>query len=196
MKKSFLLVILFLIPVALILFLKFFGVSHFNVQVYYQDEKPSASCGDVNLPYSVNGDLPGIKSKKNLLVYSFLNTNQNKALFVSELIRLKDKFHDTDEIAFVLLVDSSKVEDIDPTGELNISGSEWEVHRLNKAIFSDIYTCDFFLPHTTEEGDTANTVLLDDGKRIRGYYDLYTREETDRLSGEIKILTREKDLSE
>ena len=49
---------------------------------------------------------------------------------------------------------------------------------------NEIFTCDLFLqkPWTT--------VLLDDQRRIRGYYDPTSREEVDRLIVELKILLK------
>jgi hypothetical protein len=49
----------------------------------------------------------------------------------------------------------------------------------------EIYSCDLFLrkPWTA--------VLLDDQRRIRGYYDPKTREEVDRLLVEMKILLKQ-----
>lgn len=47
---------------------------------------------------------------------------------------------------------------------------------------NEVYACDLFLqtPWTT--------VLLDDQRRIRGYYDPKTRDEVDRMIVELKIL--------
>jgi hypothetical protein len=49
---------------------------------------------------------------------------------------------------------------------------------------NEIFTCDLLLqkPWTT--------VLLDDQRRIRGYYDPTSREEVDRLIVELKILLK------
>lgn len=52
------------------------------------------------------------------------------------------------------------------------------------AYLDELYTCDLLLqlPWTT--------VLLDDQRRIRGYYDPQSREEVDRLIVELKILLK------
>ena len=48
----------------------------------------------------------------------------------------------------------------------------------------EFLTCDLLLRKP------STTVLLDDQRRIRGYYDLQTREEFDRLEVELKILLK------
>lgn len=51
--------------------------------------------------------------------------------------------------------------------------------------WEEIYACDFFLKKPW------SALLLDDQRRIRGYYDLNSREEIDRLIVELKILLKQ-----
>lgn len=69
-------------------------------------------------------------------------------------------------------------------GELN---QDLQTVFLSEVVQSpdQIYSCDLFLQAPW------NTVLLDNQRRIRGYYDLSSREEVDRLIVELKILLKQ-----
>ena len=94
------------------------------------------------------------------------------------------KTHHTMLVSFSPMADESRLrlnEKFKPT-VLQIVNIEEDRY---KNLETNLKQCIFLVP------DEFNTVLVDDKKRIRGYFQLNNREETDRLIVELAILLQE-----
>jgi len=156
-----------LIPIAIFLFLKFFGDNRFDIPVYYEDGKPDhfkecradqkegqyyvQTTGDIQLPATFLF-LEGDKSFSGLDVSNIHN-------------RLKESVGPINHVVFS--IDSTE----------GISQSKY----LDSSAFVQQMRCNFVT-------DTVNQfILVDSERKIRGYYNT-DREEVDRLIVELKIL--------
>ncbi len=157
-RKNILLSVALLLPVAVFVFLKFFGKNKFDIPVFHQDRIEIT--GDCNQNYSVPYRVP-----------------------VEILSGLNCVIGDPSVIVFSDLVGESK----------SRLEKEIEAKKLNLIVAKGLVpeeelrnlSCVFILPPET------NAVLVDGEQRIRGYYKLNDRDETDRLLVELKILFNE-----
>jgi hypothetical protein len=162
LKKPVYLLLAFLLPILIFIFLKFAGKNEFTIPVYYDQEavKPDPGCDfSYSKPYKLQG-WNGIANKDrrdaNVLVFP------QDDLDISDLsARLKSEMED---------------EQIVVNDACQLAGDDAICERWRK--------CVFFAK------DPYQTVLFDKEGRIRGYYDLTLREEEDRLRVELKILLK------
>ena len=154
--KRIILFFAFVFPIAIFIFLRYFGKNEFTIPVYYEEGVSTfpQGCSGISetTPFKVSEatlNSLGWKGKAVLII------NDTAREIRKNLSKLMEDFEKDKLESIVLPPDTSS-----PTK----------------------YRCEFLL----ELPWTA--VLLDDQRRIRGYYTPDTREELDRLSVELKIL--------
>lgn len=164
-KKIVYLFIALLLPIAVFLFLKFFGKNEFAVTPLFQSEKelPSGNCAySYDVPYTIPDSvfsLLRIQSRSELVVVIFAAASAGE-----EDDRLVNRVQDGflyDPVEFRWISEDT-------------SAVRWDLIRR----------CVFLLP------DGINVVALDRKGRIRGQYDGHSLEEMDRLTVELKVILR------
>lgn len=160
-RKIFYLVAALALPIAIFLFLKFFGKNEFSVEPLYQEYIPSTGCRYAyDLPYvvpdSVRAMMPAGAA---VAVVTF--PGKEKTDEAEKLIkRLKSLFPE-DPVSF---------------------------HKMDETISGDGYDvlreCVFFLSEDT------SVALIDSDGRIRGQYASTSMEDVDRMIVELKIILR------
>lgn len=159
-RKIFYLIAALAFPIAIFLFLKFFGRNEFAVEPLYQTSLPSTACDyNYTLPYVVPDSVLTalIPAETGLAVVIFMG--KEKSAEADRLIRRLASLFGEDSVSFHAMDES-------------IVGSKYGTLR----------ECVFFLTQSM-------SVALIDGKgRIRGQYDAASMEEADRLIVEMKII--------
>lgn len=160
-KKGFYLAIALCLPVFIFMFLRFFGKNQFNIPVYYQN-------GVADIASECGGDY-------------------TKSYYVPDsVIGLAGQGESTR--ATLVLLDSS------PQLETNLKRLWNDFEKSEVAILNlENYSPQRLLKWKRcvlmlEEPWTV--VLVDEQKRIRGYYNPVSLEETDRMLVELKILLK------
>jgi len=150
-----------LLPILLTFFLKYFGKSEFNIPVYYEAGiKPDTLSATCRYQYAAPYKIA------DSVIRNLSSKNASKAIIITidSTTETKKNFERIDE---------------------ELVSREYDFVVLkNDSSFDRLKSCIFFLekPWTT--------MLIDNQNRIRGYYAPATREETDRLIVELKILLK------
>ena len=201
LKKTTLLLLVLVLPVAIYLFLKGFGQNQYEVSVYHLMDPEG--CGDVARTFIV----PANKTNKDsslgkmdsdgFKVINFLtdsSVNNQFSLYVLNLTRAYDAFFDSRDVYFISLVtpilDSEKaIEKFNRERDKTLSDSEkWLINdSMDLKAYKAFLKCGLGLE--SDKKDPAHTIVLVDKKnRVRGYYDGLSNEDTERLILEIRIL--------
>jgi len=182
MKKPILLFLALGLPVAVFVFLKFFGKNEFAVPVLFGDGIATpVGCESFryDIPYSIPDTILakfGWSSSDSISLVVFSGTTNAEQQEQSiQLNRIFTEFP-TDNFKVILISETNRTEQ-----------SELEnvrVIRPHGQHDSSVKSCVFLLKQSD------NTVLLDSKKRMRGQYNTANREEVDRLIMEIKIMLK------
>lgn len=193
MKKASVLILTFLIPVLIAVFLKFFSVNHFELRVLYQDDVPVVpGCPQVDAPYVIDDQMRFIDADS-ADVFPFAGTSLkvvgviDEESLVTEVNMISDAFFDVPEATVFVFTEGMDI-------------SDWKVPLADNATLvsypdgnlNDLKRCVFLLD--AAGGD--NALLVDEVNRIRGYYNLKIGQEVDSLIIETKILLREMQLED
>jgi hypothetical protein len=173
--KAVLLVLAFVLPVSIFLFLKFFGRNEFAVEPLYIRELPETAGRDCSyghaLPYSV---------PENILTQLSWTRADSLTLFCirdgdqpAVLKRLLEAFDRP--LVHTVLVGSDSSAKTDP-GVTAAQATAESLDHWKK--------CFFFMEEPND------LFLVDNQRRIRGYYQLANREEVDRLVVELSIILK------
>jgi len=195
MKKALFLFIAVMFPIVVILFLRIFGESEYEIPVYYDDSVLQlVGCEEAALPYHFVPEYNINPRQRHATVLALVPDADSLSSYVTELFRLNDKFPEDDD-AHILIAIKGKglLNKIAEVAEYDLQQNNMDFIELTKEEFENLYRCKLFLPQGTEDAGEANTVLIDKQSRIRGYYNLLRRTETDRLSAETKILLQSYD---
>ena len=163
-RKIIFLFLALLLPVLIFVFLKYFGKNEFNIPIYYQTSfyKADKHCTDsIAIPYQIPSNCPVVI--EGVTVVSFNEATDN-ALF--QLTRIRSSFRDKLNVKNIVLGKDASAEDRTV---------------LDTAMYT-LAKCHFMI-----HGDST-TVLVDGKRRIRGYYDIQSLKDVDRLIMEVKIL--------
>jgi hypothetical protein len=159
-RKIVFLFIALLLPILIFLFLKRFGKNQFEIPVYY-----TMSADSLNTICHTHYSSPYAVPDSSLNALSWTNKKAMIVVFGTsvdkELNRIPDTF-DKGDFEIILVQDKIK------------QTSAYQ--RINKCVF-------FITP-------PKDIVLVDQKKRIRGYYGV-SRDEIDRLIVELKILLKQ-----
>jgi len=186
--KSIFLVLIILLPVAIFIFLKSFGSNQFDIPIYYQQgvvDTLENNCGRGNAaPYLVHTKPAAQIVHK---IYHFEKEVTTDLQFrLQELERIQNAIGKNNGVLLFSFLNSPNItkrafERFDD--RVSYDPSFWSVRPVDAATYDVFKNCELVM------NDADNrVVLVDKEERIRGYYDISDREETDRLIVELKIL--------
>lgn len=206
-QKIGLLLLLLAIPVFFVLFFELFSTSHYAVPVYYENGIDSLQqCEPTNNVHQVNYSQEQIgitpltetlsATDKLTVVYSLpLDCDIHCQLLLEELSRLQNIFDPETLLRFLFITENS-------TGSEKLIAETFDQNRLEwlllggtEADIPSFLQCELLLPRSTIPIEET-IVLVDEERRIRGYYQGTSTEEVDRLIAEIKILLYSRDVNE
>lgn len=209
--KTGILLLILAIPVLIYLFLQGFGSNQFDIPVYYEEGvySSNADCafseGQHYIPsFSlINQDHNTITDEAlagHITVVDFFFTSCPDIcpIMTSELSRVASAFRKEDNFKILSFL-------VDPTydspevlkhyaANYGANEEQWQFVTGDKKAIYSLARCGFILP--VQDGDggkgdfihSEKLVLVDQNKRIRGYYDGTDREDVDRLIIETGIL--------
>jgi protein SCO1/2 len=193
-----------LVPIAIYLFLRFFGHNQFDIPIYYSEGIPadSAVCVQSNLSHFV--DLSRVSNDPNANE-NLLSGKLSVIALLPEIEKdLEERTHklsriasalDDKEIFQIVMIEQNAI-DNNRQGKENLMIES----GIFKTIQSDIEKmkkfaiCQLVILNFNDENMNGNDriVLIDDLRRIRGYYRIDDFDDMDRLILEVKILTNER----
>jgi len=190
-KKGIFLFLLILLPIIIFLFLKGFGRNEFVIPVYYEQglgDSLSTPCLDrAKQQYYVNS--PFVSEGK-IQVIHFERVDGPLTLFrLEELERVQDVFSDDAEVELVTSVNgtSMTLQDIqDYDQRIYFAENFWKRQELDSTAWAKLKYCGMAMSNLDNR-----VILVDKQNRIRGYYNITERDETDRLILELRILKTE-----
>ncbi len=176
-KQLIILSLAFILPISIFIFLKTLGKNEFAVEPFHQEGviTVSAECGpDYKTPYTVpSAVLKDLLWDENDSLSLYMLVDKDQVL--AEVVRRLAATNTPNELSMsTLTVDSAKVREI--------AG----VTKLVRDVVSleQISDCFFIMEKN------KNAILLDNKRRVRGYYNVSDREEVDRLAVEITIILK------
>lgn len=176
-KQTIILLTAFVLPIGIFVFLKTMGKNEFAVEPLHQtgEMQVSTECGVVYqtpyvVPQHVLTDLRW-SNQDSLTLYVFDNIEFDEKAVT---IKLRETNAHPELQLHMILRDSL----------VAIAGQDQDPIIRDAVSIEQLQECFFIL-----EKD-RNAVLVDKRQRIRGYYDLSSREEVDRLALEIKIILK------
>lgn len=160
-RKIFYLAAALALPVAIFLFLKFFGKNEFAVEPLYQTSVPSAGCDYAyQVPYVVPDSIRAMLSPGAMLGVVVFQDGE-KSSTADRLIKRLEALFPGDPVSY---------------------------HKVGENVSTDGFTtlreCVFFL------ADNASVTIVDRDGRIRGQYEGASMEDVDRMIVEMKIMLR------
>ena len=190
-KKGIFLFLLIVLPVIIFLFLKRFGRNEFTIPVYYEQglgDSLSTPCLDrTREQYIIES--PFVNEDK-LKVIHFERVDGPLTLFrLEELERVQDVFGEDPEVELVTSVNEitmSLQEVEDYKNRIQFFDGFWKRQALDSVDWANLKYCDMAMSNLDNR-----VILVDKQNRIRGYYNITEREETDRLILELRILKTE-----
>lgn len=192
-KKSAFLFLLIALPVIIFLFLKFFGRNEFTIPVYYQKglgDSLSTPCLDKSRQQYIVKNAQVNQGKINIVHFERLDGPVLKTR-LEELERVQDVFFNDAEIELTTYLNGSSIATKDITDynrRIRFIDDFWKINQLDSLAWADLKYCGMAMSNLDNR-----VVLVDKQNRIRGYYNIIEREETDRLILELRILKTEED---
>jgi hypothetical protein len=111
---------------------------------------------------------------------------------LEELERVQDRFFSEENVKLISFINGATMSVTDVTDfdqRIQFMDSFWQLNELDSASWSKFKYCDMIMSNLDNR-----VVLVDSKDRIRGYYNILERSETDRLINEIGILLTNKEL--
>lgn len=187
-KKAGLLFLVIVLPALIFLFLKAFGRNEFTIPVYYEQgltDSLATSCLDrTKQQYVVNNALIKVGGLK-VVHFERLDGPVLKTR-LEELERVQDVFFDSPDISLVTYLNGSSIAKKDITDydkRIQFIDQFWKVNELDSTGWANLKYCSVAMSNLDNR-----VVLIDEENKIRGYYNILEREETDRLILELRIL--------
>ncbi|GAB3169907.1 SCO family protein [Telluribacter humicola] len=210
-RKAGLLIILLAVPAFIFVFLKLFGINHYDLPTFHPVRDPTtgevALNGSDTVYYTINGlklsdvrtgeafteaNLRGKFSVVHLLPAECGDTCQ-KAL--AQLSRVHDLTQTIPQLQVISIKETGnatpeldsllKQNGANPNSWIVVSGNPEEVSKAA----GEVLRLNVNIPEGMQTISLSNRLILIDGNRyIRGYYDAREIDEVDRLMAEIKVL--------
>lgn len=190
--KAIFLFLLLLLPVLIYMFLQGFGKNQFAIPVYFERGLTGQHDGclqtNPETPYTLDDQLIdtllGNSYQNNVIVYEI--GNQNSGPLKNNLYTFLEKYKDK---SFVKLVSLRSEND---TSVSFSSYQSWLRYNLPDSNLLTFGRCILQLKMNSHLMADSGLVLVDQKRRIRGYYDPLKLKEIDRLNTELYILLTEK----
>lgn len=188
-KKGIYLFLLILLPALIFLFLKGFGENKFQIPIYYSngigDTLRQVTCLERNTDqYIVKS--PELEMGITKVVHFERMDGPVLKTRLEELEKVQDVFYNNPDIQMMSYLNQASIQTDAITGynqRVTFMDQFWHFKELDSTSWSNLKYCDMVM------SDLDNRVVLVDAKnRIRGYYNIMEREETDRLILELRIL--------
>lgn len=187
-KKGVFLFLLIALPVLIFLFLKFFGRNEFTIPVYYEegitDSLATPCLEQTNIQYVVKNNL--IEMGEIDIVHFERMDGPVLKTRLEELERVQDVFASDESIKLKTFLNQETIKATDITDydqRILFNENFWKINALDSSAWSHLKMCDMVMSELDNR-----VVLIDKENRIRGYYNILEREETDRLILELRIL--------
>ncbi|MFT6214419.1 MAG: hypothetical protein ACJAS3_000812 [Roseivirga sp.] len=187
--KGIYLFLLILLPVIIFLFLKAFGNNRFDIPILYAngigDTLTNVNCFDrTNSQYYVQA--PFIEKGVVKVVQFESQDGPVLKTRLEELEKVQDIFYKNPKIQMFTFLNASSLRTSSISNynkRVAFLDEFWNFEELDSVAWSSLRQCDLVLTPLDNR-----VVLIDEENRIRGYYNIMEREETDRLVLELRIL--------
>jgi len=187
-KKAVFLFLLIGLPAVIFIFLKIFGRNEFTIPVYYEqgltDSLPTSCLDRTPQQYLVkNENVPTTGLK--VIHFERLDGPVLKTR-LEALERVQDVFYDDSSISLTTYLNGSSIDKKDITDydkRIQFLDQFWKINQLDSTNWADLKYCTMAMSNLDNR-----VVLVDEENKIRGYYNILEREETDRLILELRIL--------
>jgi len=201
MKKAFILAILLSLPVAVFLFLKFYGENTYEVPVYHVSEHQE--CGDsgvlqnVHMVVSGNGLVHLTSHASNAFrVIALVDEHIQPVTdqHVMQLARVYDVFFESGDVQLLSIaapsISHSYLDEYLQAMDRHVADkSYWNLGYVKEDNdYMALLACALGLQG---RDDKTDLVLMDGDGKIRGYYNSLDEEETERLILELRILKKQ-----
>ena len=195
-KKIIIIGLIIAFPIALIFFFQFGSEGRYDIPVFYQegvkpDTLPNATCIERKAEqYFVSNNL--LPANKHRIVHLERLDGPVLKTRLEELERVQD-FHSVDDKVVLLTYvngASMKASEVSDYNKRIVFLEEfWKIKELDSAAWDNLKQCDLVMGK-----QDSRVVLIDSEDRIRGYYNIMDRQETDRLISEIGVLLSNREL--
>ena len=190
-KKGVFLFLLILLPILIFLFLKGFGRNEFSIPIYYEQglgDSLNTPCLDqAKQQYYVNSPFT---AENKIQIIHFERIDGPLTLFrMEELERVQDVFGEDPEVELITSVNdvSMTLQAIeDYKNRVQFFDGFWKRQALDSMSWASLKYCAMAMSNLDNR-----VILVDKKNRIRGYYNIAVRDETDRLILELRILKTE-----
>ncbi len=187
-KKAVLLFLVIGLPVVIFLFLKAFGNNEFTIPVYYEQglgDSLSTPCLDRSAEQYIVKDASLPVGVLKVVHFERMDGPVLKTR-LEELERVQDVFYDMENIQLLTYLNTATIkgtEISDYDKRIQFLDQFWKVNELDSTAWADLKYCGVAMSSLDNR-----VVLVDDENKIRGYYNILERDETDRLILELRIL--------
>lgn len=195
-KKSIFITAIIGFPIVLIAFFQLLSEPRLDIPVYYEDGVKQDTL--VNMPciersarqyYVENAQLP---VAMNRVVHFERMDGPVLKTRLEELERVQDRFYGESKVVITSFVNAASMSAKDVTDynqRIQFMDDFWHINELDSATWSDLKYCDMVMNKLDNR-----VVLIDSKDRIRGYFNIMERSETDRLIDELGVLLTNKEL--
>ncbi len=183
-------------PIALIAFFQLFSEPRLDIPVFYEagvkrDTLTNMPCIERSAEqyYVKNGNLPVAMHR--VVHFERLDGPVLKTR-LEELERVQDRFYNEEKVVLTSFVNAAgmSAKDVTDYGQrIQFMDGFWRINELDSASWADLKYCDLMMSKLDNR-----VVLIDSEDRIRGYFNIMERSETDRLIDELGILLTNKEL--
>lgn len=187
-KKTVFLFLTIGLPVLIFLFLKSFGSNQYDIPVLYEKglgDSLATPCLDRSAEqYVIQNEL--VEAGEIKVIHFERMDGPVLKTRLEELERVQDVFYDFPEVKLRTFLNgaSIKAQDIqDYDRRIQFLDQFWKRNELDSTTWAELKYCG-----TAMSNLDNRVVLVDKENRIRGYYNILEREETDRLILELRIL--------
>jgi len=195
-KKALIIGLIIAFPIGLIFFFQFFSEGRYDIPLYYETGvRPDTLTSTTCIPrtaeqYYVDNDL--LPDNKHRIIHFERFDGPVLKTRLEELERVQDAHSMEEKVEMLSFVNGStmKANEVTDYGRRVVFlESFWKIAELDSTTWADLKFCDLVMDKLDNR-----IVLVDSKNRIRGYYNIMEREETDRLISELGVLLTNKEL--
>jgi protein SCO1 len=187
--KGIYLFLLILLPVLIFLFLKGFGKNQFDIPVLYPngviDTLEQVSCIDRS-PGQYIAKAPELELGVVKIIQFEETDGPVLKTRLEELEKVQDIFYKNSKMRLTTYLNNTSIQANSISNynrRITFYDQFWKFEELDSATWSSLKSCALIMTELDNR-----VVLVDAENKIRGYYNIMEREETDRLILELRIL--------